>query len=97
MKFAKILQEKQISVTNSTSQGKKLLMYRGIRVIYLDEGDKPPDVSGIPKDMDAYGRGEFDKNGKIYVDGGGTGSSQGHPPWTVNGFYWSANYQKHIL
>jgi hypothetical protein len=96
MKFQKVLKERQIPVTGSTPQGKKLLMYRGIKVIFLDEGE-PPDVAGIPKNMDSYGRGEFDKNGKIYVDGGPSGSRQGHPSWAINGFYWGADLQKHIL
>ena len=96
MKFATILKEKQIPVTGSTAQGKKLLMYRGIKVIFLDEGE-PPDMHGIPKNMDAYGRGWFDKTGQISVDGGANGSAQGHPSWAVNGFYYSADQQKHIL
>ena len=96
MKFEQILHEKQIPVTGATTQGKKLMMYRGIRVIILDEGP-PEDVMGIPSNMDSYGRGWFDKKGNIDVDGGPQGSRQGHPNWAVNGFYWSVDYQKKAL
>jgi len=96
MKFEKVLLEKRIPVTGSTIQGKKLMMYRGIKVIMIDEGE-PQDVHGIPSNMDAYGRGWFDKNGIISVDGGPSGSMQGHPAWAVNGFYWSADYSRAAL
>jgi hypothetical protein len=60
----------------------------------LDERE-PPDVHGIPKELEAYGRGWKDKrSGRIEVDGGGTGSSQGHPNTAEEGFYWGADYDK---
>lgn len=94
MKFISILNERKIPVTGKTLAGKKLLI-RGIQVIYLDEG-QPPDVHGIPRDLEAYGRGGF-TNGKLWLDGGSMGSSSGHPNFIQNGFYWGADYDKKIL
>lgn len=94
MKFKKALDESRILVTGKTLAGKKLLM-RGIEVIVLDEG-QPPDVHGIPKDLDAYGRGGFAK-GRLWLDGGASGSASGHPNYVENGFYWGADYNKKIL
>lgn len=96
MNFEQALNERKIPVTGNTKQGKKLLMYRGIQILVLDEGE-PEDVMGIPSDMEAYGRGWEDKNGQITVDGGPQGSRQGHPSWAINGFYWGADYQKRAL
>jgi len=87
MKFEKLLKEKKINITGATRAGKKFVQYRGIHGIVLDENE-PPDVHGIPKDLEAYGRGGFYNDGSIFIDGGGSGSSQGHPTTITNGFYW---------
>lgn len=94
MKLDKILSELKIPVTGKTLAGKKLMM-RGISVIYLDEG-LPPDVHGIPSDLEAYGRGGFSK-GQLWMDGGSSGSASGHPNYIQDGFYWGADYNKKIL
>ena len=94
MKFEKALDERKIPVTGKTLAGKKLLM-RGITIIYLEEG-LPPDVHGIPKDLEAYGRGGFAK-GQLWLDGGAAGSASGHPNYIENGFYWGADYDKKVL
>ena len=91
MKFDKVLQERRIPITGSTRTGKKFVNYRGIHGIVLDENE-PPDVHGIPKELEAYGRGGFYPTGKIFIDGGPNGSSQGHPNNIENGFYWGADY-----
>ena len=91
MKFVKLLKEKQIPITGATQAGKKFVQYRGIHGIILDENE-PPDVHGIPKELEAYGRGGFYKDGSIFIDGGPQGSKQGHPSTIENGFYWGADY-----
>ena len=91
MKFKKILKEKRIPITGSTKTGKKYNLYRGLTYLILGENE-PPDVHGIPPKMEAYGRGGFEKNGGIFIDGGPQGSAQGHPENITNGFYWAADY-----
>ncbi|MFW6226008.1 MAG: hypothetical protein ACOC3V_03540 [bacterium] len=91
MKFNSILNEKRINISGATRTGKKYVQYRGIHGIILDESE-PPDVHGIPKDLEAYGRGGFYPNGQIFIDGGPQGSHQGHPNNIENGFYWGADY-----
>lgn len=93
MKFKKVLKEKKIPITGNTTTGKKYNMYRGLTYLVLGEAE-PPDVHGIPKNMEAYGRGGFEKNGNIFVDGGSSGSSQGHPTTIEDGFYWAADYDQ---
>lgn len=94
MQLKRLLKELAVPVAGSTNIGKKLRQYRGINVILLDEGE-PPDVHGIPKEMEAYGRGWMDKNSKsIQIDGGPSGSRSGHPSTAENGFYWGADYNK---
>lgn len=90
MKFEKLLKEKRINITGATRAGKKFVMYRGIHGVVLDENE-PPDVHGIPKDLEAYGRGGFYKDGRIFIDGGPAGSMQGHPNEIENGFYWGVD------
>lgn len=92
--FLKSLQEKTVPIVSDRPIAKKLRQYRGINYLLLDEGE-PPDVHGIPKELEAYGRGWADKNTKsIEIDGGARGSSQGHPTTAENGFYWGADYDK---
>ena len=91
MKFKQALSEKKINISGATRAGKKFVQYRGIHGIVLDELE-PPDVQGIPKKLEAYGRGGFYNNGNIFIDGGPNGSSQGHPNEIENGFYWGADY-----
>lgn len=94
MKFKSALNEKTIPVASDKLIAKQLRQYRGINYIILDEG-KPPDVHGIPKELEAYGRGWRDKKtGGLEIDGGAQGSSQGHPPTAEEGFYWGADYDK---
>jgi len=94
MKLADVLNEKTIPITSDKPIAKKLRQYRGVNYIILDEGE-PPDVHGIPKELEAYGRGWVDKNSKSFqIDGGPQGSAQGHPPTAENGFYWGADYDK---
>jgi hypothetical protein len=88
--FKKVLNEKKIPISGTTLVGKKFVKYRGINGIVLDENE-PPDVHGIPKDLEAYGRGGFYKDGGIFIDGGGTGSAVGHPSEIENGFYWGVD------
>jgi len=84
--------ERTVPIISDTPLAKKLRQYRGINFLVLDEGE-PPDVHGIPKELEAYGRGWLDKNSKsIQLDGGSSGSSQGHPSSAENGFYWGADY-----
>ena len=90
MKFTDILKEKRIPITGATRTGKKYNMYRGITYLILDEKE-PPDVHGIPPKLEAYGRGWLEKN-QVRIDGGATGSAQGHPPTAQQGFYWGADY-----
>lgn len=92
MIFNKVLNEKRIPITGSTRTGKKFIQYRGIHGVILDETE-PPDVHGIPKELEAYGRGGFYPNGQIFIDGGPNGSAQGHPNTIKNGFYWGADYE----
>lgn len=93
MKFKQVLKEKRIPITGSTTTGKKYNMYRGLTYLVLGENE-PPDVHGIPPKMEAYGRGGFTKEGKIFIDGGPQGSRQGHPNTINNGFYWAADYDQ---
>lgn len=94
MKFKAALNEKGVPITGKTRIGKKYQNYRGITYLVLGE-DEPPDVHGIPPEMEAYGRGWVDKKSQsIEIDGGPNGSSQGHPPTAVNGFYWAADQDK---
>jgi len=94
MKLNDILSEKTIPVASDKPIAKKLRQYRGINYIILDEGE-PPDVHGIPKELEAYGRGWRDKKTSgLEIDGGPSGSSQGHPPTAEEGFYWGADYDK---
>ena len=94
MRLEKLLKELAVPVTGATMVGKKLQQYRGINVILLDEGE-PPDVHGIPADLQAYGRGWVDKTSKaLMIDGGPGGSRSGHPSTAENGFYWGADYDK---
>lgn len=91
-----ILQERKIPITSNTPLAKRLREYRGINYIIMDEV-APPDVHGIPKGLEAYGRGWLDKNSKtIQIDGGPQGSAQGHPSSAEQGFYWGADYDKVI-
>jgi len=83
-----------INPTTTVRQSKKLLI-KGITVVMVDEG-APPDVHGIPPNDDAYGRGGF-INGQLWVDGGPSGSAQGHKNLTKEGFYWAAEQSKKIL
>ena len=87
MKFNKALNERAIPIISNSPLAKRLRDYRGVHVIVLGEKE-PPDVHGIPKDMEAYGRGWFNKNGSISIDGGATGSREGHPSYAIDGFYW---------
>lgn len=88
-----ILNEKRIPITGNTRTGKKYNMYRGLTYLIIGEKE-PPDVHGIPKEMEAYGRGGFEKNGNIFIDGGPSGSNQGHPRTIEDGFYWAADYDQ---
>lgn len=92
MEWSQILNEKRIPITGNTRTGKKYRMYRGVTYLVLGE-DEPPDVHGIPKEMEAYGRG-WVENGTIHIDGGPSGSRQGHPSTAKNGFYWAVDYDK---
>lgn len=91
MKFYDILKEKKMQLTDKTKIGKKYNLYRGVNFIILGENE-PPDVHGIPPKMEAYGRGGFYPNGDIFVDGGPSGSAQGHPTEIQDGFYWAVDY-----
>ena len=94
MKFQDVLDEKTIPVASEKPIAKKLRQYRGINYIILDEKE-PPDVHGIPKELEAYGRGWKEKRSRrIMIDGGPTGSTAGHPPSAEEGFYWGADYDK---
>lgn len=94
MKIYDALNEKTVPITSDKPLAKKLRQYRGINFLLLDEGE-PPDVHGIPKELEAYGRGWVDKNTKsIEIDGGPQGSAQGHPSSAEQGFYWGADYDK---
>ena len=87
----KILNEKRYPITGKTPIGQKLNKYRGITYLIIDEGGQPPDVHGLPKDFEAYGRGWETPEGTIELDGGPAGSSQGHPTTARNGFYWGVD------
>lgn len=88
------LSEKVVPIISDKPIAKKLRQYRGINFLILDEGE-PPDIHGIPKDLEAYGRGWVDKDtNSIELDGGPQGSRQGHPSSAANGFYWGADYDK---
>ena len=86
MKFEDILKEKKILITGATKTGKRYKLYKGINYIVLDENE-PLDVHGIPSKLEAYGRGWLGSRG-IEIDGGPNGSSQGHPSWAKEDFYW---------
>jgi len=90
MNVKDVMNEMALPVTGKTKTGKKLLNYRGIQVIILGES-APPDVHGIPKEYEAYGRGWLSTRG-IQIDGGPNGSKQGHPASAKQGFYWGADY-----
>jgi len=92
MKFKRALGEERFAITDKTKTGKKYNLYKGITYLVLDEKE-PPDVHGIPPEMEAYGRGGFMADGSIFVDGGPSGSSTGHPsnPGFNNGFYWAVD------
>lgn len=90
MKLSKAINELKVPVNSNTSLAKRLRDYRGISMIILNEKE-PPDVHGIPSELEAYGRGGFLDDGQIWVDGGATGSRQGHPEFIKNGFYWGAD------
>lgn len=92
MELHNLLFELRIPITGKTKAGKKLRMYRGINFLVLDE-QEPPDVHGIPKEMEAYGRGWLEDD-QIMLDGGPQGSNQGHPKTAKQGFYWAADYDK---
>lgn len=93
MKLQDLL-EKTVPITSDKPIAKKLRQYRNVNFILLDEGE-PPDVHGIPKELEAYGRGWVDKEtNAIELDGGQSGSSQGHPSTAKYGFYWGADLQK---
>lgn len=91
MKFKQVLIEKRIQIKGTTRTGKKYNLYKGLTYLILGENE-PPDVHGIPPKMEAYGRGGFQPDGEIFIDGGPGGSSQGHPKSITNGFYWAADY-----
>lgn len=100
MIFNNILQEIRVPITSNSKIATKLREYRGINLLVLGEGE-PPDVHGIPPNLEAYGRGGFfvDPSGSrtLWIDGGPQGSRQGHPTKTgdkqfVDGFYWGADY-----
>lgn len=94
MKINDVLNEKVVPIVSDKPIAKKLRNYRGINFLVLDERE-PPDVHGIPKELEAYGRGWYDnKENAIQIDGGPGGSSQGHPTTAENGFYWGADYDK---
>ena len=94
MKLNEVLNEKTVPIISDTPIAKKLRQYKKINFLVLDENE-PPDVHGIPKELEAYGRGWVDKNTKsIQIDGGATGSTSGHPPTAEEGFYWGADYDK---
>ena len=93
MKLKQIIQELSLPLTTKTPIGKKLKQYRGINYIVLGENE-PPDVHGIPKALEAYGRGWLNPNNAIEIDGGPQGSAQGHPTRASQGFYWGADYDK---
>lgn len=90
MKFNKVINEKQIPIKSNTPLAKRLREYRGVNMIILNEKE-PPDVHGIPSELEAYGRGGFLDNGQIWVDGGPMGSRQGHPEFIKDGFYWGCD------
>lgn len=91
MKFKNIINELRVPIVSSSPLATKLREYRGINLLILDEGE-PPDVHGIPKELEAYGRGGFTKDGRLWIDGGPQGSATGHPNFIENGFYWGADY-----
>jgi len=100
MIFKKILNEVRVPITSNSKIATRLRDYRGINLLILGESE-PPDVHGIPSNLEAYGRGGFftDQSGAkmLWIDGGAQGSSQGHPTKAgdkqfVDGFYWGADY-----
>jgi hypothetical protein len=94
MKFIDALSERTIPVVSDKPIAKRLRQYRGINYIVLDEKE-PADVHGIPKELEAYGRGWVDKRtGRLEIDGGPQGSRTGHPTTAEEGFYWGADYDK---
>jgi len=93
MNLKQFLTELALTLTAKTPIGKKLKQYRGVNYIVLGENE-PPDVHGIPKQLEAYGRGWLNPDGRIEVDGGSHGSAQGHPNRASQGFYWGADYDK---
>jgi hypothetical protein len=89
--------EKRVPITGNTRIGKRLRQYRGINYLVLGENE-PPDKHGIPKELEAYGRGwQSRRTGQIVIDGGRSGSSSGHPNDATNAFYWGADYDKNVM
>jgi hypothetical protein len=73
---------------------KNILFNKGIFCVLVNEWQYP-DVQGMPSGYDAYGRGGWDKrNNSLWLDGGSSGSSSGHPAFIYDNFYWAVNYQK---
>jgi hypothetical protein len=68
----------------------KRLAVKGYKLVVLgNDADKElPDVHGIPKDYETYGRGGVDRDGSLFMEGGQQGSSSGHPSTLRFGFYW---------
>jgi hypothetical protein len=68
----------------------KRLAVKGYRLVVLgNDADKElPDVHGIPRGYDTYGRGGVDRDGSLFMEGGPQGSSSGHPSTLRFGFYW---------
>ena len=55
-------------------------MYRGIHGVILDENE-PPDVHGIPKDLEAYGRGGWYTDGSLFYRWRTSRISSGSSPY----------------
>ena len=80
--------EKTIPLTGA-SQSKLVRKLRrlGVKELDIEEG-LPPDVHGMPDGFIAYGRGGINSQNQIEILGGWNGSSQGHPAYLHDGFYW---------
>mgnify|MGYP001240563290 CR=1 FL=1 len=102
MKFAQALNEEQVKVnptprSDGVTTPSQKIWARGIKLIKIDEGNVP-DVHGIPPGYDHYGRGGFEKSsGRVWLDGGPSGSATGHPNYIENGFYWGIKYPENTL
>jgi hypothetical protein len=68
----------------------KRLNSKGYKLVILgSDADKElPDVHGIPKGYDTYGRGGVNRDNTLFMEGGINGSSSGHPSTLKFGFYW---------